>query len=65
MGSRRGKISNIQNLLVTSPISAQRFTSRVVSELSTPVLSTLGPKPMEISTGEAVPSKKKLFSVEE
>ena len=29
--SRRGKVSNIQNLLAATPTSAQRFTSRVVS----------------------------------
>ena len=39
--SRRGKFSNIQNLLAATPTSAQRFTLRVVSELDTPFLPTL------------------------
>ena len=61
--SRRGKVSNVQNLLCDTPTTAQRYASRVISQCATQVLATLGPTPKSVSSGPT--KKKKLFTVED
>ena len=61
--TRRGKVSNLENHLLTSPTTAQRVASRVVTTTTTSYLATLGPNSLPINS--SLPSKKKLFTVED
>ncbi len=68
--SKRGKVTNIQDLLSQTPTSSQRFASRVVSEeisasisaksSTTPVLSSLNGKPRSLDCKKQIK-----FSVED
>ena len=62
--SLREKVSNVQKLLSDTPTTTQRFASRLIYESETPVLSTLGSKPKDVSGSPGI-TKKELFSVDE
>ena len=54
-------VANIQNPASDTPITAQRFASRLISDSETPLLATLGPKSKPIRGG----TKKKLITVDD
>ena len=52
--SRRSKVSNVENLLSSTPTTAQRVASRVINDTDTPFLATLGNKAKSVSSGSVL-----------